>query len=333
MTQIEQIHKEFDFDFMELIRDSNESSMIERHCPSGVDVNAFGANIIHWRTFYPGQNFIPFSKVTDICTKYGLAFGPLWAFIDRIPDRNTQNIRSFRLREQDDKFTATPVDVKLNSPVVNLASAWIPGDVAAGPVVFYPIFNNLGVLQHNGRHTVISSHKLGGNTVDIMWDDPDVISWVESKSVPGGFSCRGRIKANRKVFSLPQPRKLSTHVVPMVVAPVKWFSMIGLEVSKNMLKSSGGGSELKPSVPNPMRFASFMANGFGMRDEIASKLLQEKIRDENRRVELLRAAEQKALADIDDPVILHPVSTGGFLEITKWGPEAMIPEFQNPTTN
>jgi len=330
---VEAIHKDFDFDFMELIRDGNQIAMVERHAPPGISVNDFAGHVLHWRAFYPGQNFIPFSQVVEICLKYGLAFGPLWAFIDTIPDHNAGIMQSFKFRHQDERFIAPPVNPKMTGKTVNLASAWIPGDVAQSNVVFFPVFENLGVLQHNGRHTVISSHVIGGNSIDVMWDDPNVIAWVESKSVPGGFSCRGRIKANNGVFGSPQPRQLSTHVVPMVVAPFKWFSMIGLKINSCVIRPAGGGLELKPTFANPTRWAAFIQGGRNNQRALENKLIEDQQRAEQQRVEAIQRAEERRLADIDDPVILHPLPTGGFLEITKWGPEAYIPELQNPSNN
>ena len=314
---IERIHADFSLDLLESLRQSNETAFLERIKPSLVSMPAFEERVEYYRRTYPGNNFLTEKQIEEICLKYKLFFGSLMNFSGTIPVRNRLEIKNFALVPADHYYTDHDLPMRIfrqitsetkgsfSNNTLTLESGFVPANPDK-PFEIAPVGKSFILLKNPDERSYRIFLK-----IDIL-GSPWLIEFGVGRIDYGeiGFYWRqadgGSIRREDRFF------RVINHFVDVVVR----LSTSHIQKANQISLTHN----VSPMVVGPAAMFERYKEG----TEIVGHRVQFK--------EGAVSADNRTYFPIDDPIILQPVPYG-YLVVTKWGGEAMIPEFQNPASN
>lgn len=350
LTKIQEIHELFEFDLLEIIRQSNDDSFLEACKPEGVALQKFVSDVEYWRTFYPQYNFITEKQLQNICFKYGIRAAPYWLYRGEIPCINKEHIKNFSLRDSDSICTVPPVMGKrfmAGEQTFRVVSGWLSLEEAQQPGAIYSVMGKLAFLTTGNKCSLYGFFRGEGGTRCAVqfFSEHAALPPLESD----GKNVRALLSLQTKAFNSPMNVYYSRHICPLIVAPLSDFRE-GMEVSGAHLVPKNEGMLRINSNPNPLRFEKYISECKERRGDFQAVQMhgsaQVTISSQQRveatlsqlateRVKKAEQAEREAYLrqlQIDDPIVLQPVN-GGYLVVTKWGKEAEIADIANPVLN
>lgn len=309
-TVIQEIHAAFD------CAKTDETRL--RYKPAKMSEVNFLERLERFRTFYPQHNFITEAEVAEICKKYGLLLGHDIFFSGYIPKRAADAMESFRLLGADAMFETRQ----------NLFEMFadIPGDVSfqcdttgEGRVVVQCSF-----VEHEHTRSVVPIGErfvlIYGANADAKFDVYERVPYLDSEWLVHVTTLR--------------PERLSIS-----------RRMQDLSFASFFPNAPARGLRIMLSVEFYLLFSEIdKASRFDIRQKAARQVVAPasmfqryaeavEIRDDYRIVfKRPEVPPPGMFGGLDDPIVLQPVD-GGFLVVTKWGPEAILPEAINENLN
>lgn len=316
LTTVERIHRDFSFDLLESVRDANESALLQRIAPPLVGHQKFAAAVESYRMRYPFHNFVTESQITEICHRYGLVFGSLMAFSATIPVKNRLEISRFNLHDVDAVFTDHDIPGRIYRMAMNNGTP--------------------GSMSFPGRHSEgsgVLEFRTGYEPADP--DRPfEVIPVGEHFTLvknPDERTYRVYLKIN--VHGSPWLVEFGTVNIDRGQMWYHWraersgrniiqFAEVGLRLTVDHIQRANR-LHLAHNVCPMVVADQSMFKRFGDATEVVGH-----------RVEFKRSqvSPMSVRMFVNDPIILQPVPYG-YLVVTKWGADAMIPTVQNPLSN
>lgn len=321
--KIEKIHRDFSFDLLELVRQSNDVGHLERIKPALVPVETFTNRVECYRRKYPTYNFVTEKQIAEICHRYGLVFGTLMNFSASIPIKNRLQIERFNLLDDDAELVdhdlpnrlfrlLTTNGGRLNVPAsfvegagfVELRSGFKPADMNK-PFDIVPIGEHFTLLRC-----------IDDNTYRIFLE-------IDIHGSPWFIEFgRGRIDFGTVTFAWRQSDGGSRFVNGRFVRTINHHAEVGLRLTLPMIQKMNRVSLLTNVSPMVVADRS-MFQRYGDATEIVGHRV---------RFKQTQDAANTTFSFVDDPIILQPVPFGYFV-VTKWGNESRIADFNDSRSN
>ena len=318
LQTVEAIHASFEIDLREMLREINQQRQVIQYKPEIMPERQYLGLIEKYRQNYPFQNFVTEKQVREICIKYGLVMGPTMLFTGDIPERNREEIRRFSLRQEDQVHTDPERAWTFLRNKLGRADAVITSD-PYGPTFFTVSTSWFGTTYEAQRAIIpvgdgfVLVQKEGSETdydvfikVDVMGSEWLALLGEVNIMRAGAFrmsvSWRAGIRGNGAFLECQASIQCTTKALERInklnlannVSPHIIAPGTMFEAHKEAVYiDQGYRLRFKETPENRSGFISFF---------------------------------------IDDPIVLQPVP-GGYLVVTKWGPEANLPEFQNGILN
>jgi len=315
VSTIEKIHADFSVDLAEAIRDVNETALLQKIAPPLIGRDKFAAAVEGYRMRYPFHNFVTEAQITEICYRYGLVFGSLMAFSARIPVKNRLEISRFNLRDIDAVHTdhdipnriyrmamnnGTPGSISFGSSqsrsgVIEFRTGYEPADPDR-PFEVIPVGDNFTLVKNPDERTYRVYLKIN------VHGSPWLVEFGTANIDRGQMWYHWRVGREGR------------HIVQ--------FAEVGLRLTTDHIQRANRLHLTHNVCPMVVADAS-MFKRFGDATEIVGH-----------RVEFKRSQVSPMVVRmfVNDPIILQPVPYG-YLVVTKWGADSMIPEVQNGLSN
>ena len=284
---------------------------------------------------YPAHNYISKQQVKDICLKYKLVAGPLFLFNQQIPARNVQEMKNFKLHDQDRKksFSLILDGAPETGDTITMRSQYVQeSQFANGEFIFH--FNRqIQIVVSQGYYTLYAYDSMDMGTPITM--ERRKVEFLHIQADRKGIYCE--VKLLRSFLKDGMYVDYAERAVPLIVAPAKDF--VQHPLSGVYLGPTPGGNFVVPHNPAPEHMMSYIEGGKKKRDFLKGA---ERYKIEKERRDKKVAAEAAAKIEaqrkfrenfIEDPILLQPLPVGGFLVVSKWGAEANISEIQNQIMN
>lgn len=336
---IQAIHRQFSFDILELVHDANMVNHLAAVKPDMVPVNVFTERAEYYRQRYPTYNFVTEKQIADICRKHGLVFGTLMNFSASIPIKNRIDISRFNLLPGDESF----VDHELPHRIFRMLSS-------RGANVAIPSMRDLPTImeirsgyQPADMERPFDVIQLGEHFTLLRQPDDNTYRIFLEIDIHGSpwfieFG-RGRIDSGEIVFTWRQSDGGSRPVFNYDVSPLRvgtkpkprpirfqriinYFAEVSLRMDLRTIQRANVLSLIDNVSPMVVADRS-MFQRYGNATEIVGH-----------RVKFKQSQDvlNTTFSFVDDPIILQPVPFG-YLVVTKWGTDANIPIFTDPSQN
>lgn len=323
LQTVEAIHASFEVDLREMLREINLERQVIQYKPEIMPQKQYLALIEKYRQNYPFQNFVTEKQVREICIKYGLVMGPTMLFTGDIPERNREEIRRFSLRKEDQIHTDqerawTFLRTKLGRADAvmttrpegpasfSVSTSWFGTTYEAQRAVI-PVGDGFVLVQKEDTETdydvFIKVDVMGSEWLALLGEVNIMRAGIFSMSVDWRTGMRFGARTGNGGFlecraslrcAASAIQKINTLNLAHNVSPHIIAPGTMFEAHKETVYvDQGYRLRFKETPANRSGFFSFF---------------------------------------VDDPIVLQPVP-GGYLVVTKWGPEANLPEFQNGILN
>lgn len=331
---VERIHADFSLDLLESMRAANETAFLERVKPQSITMPAFEERVEYYRRTYPGSNFVTEKQIEEICLKYKLFFGSLMNFSGTIPVKNRLEIKNFALAPADHWYTdhelprrifnqiTSETNGSFANGVLTLESGFVPANPNK-PFEIAPVGKTFVLLKNPDERSYrifLKTDILGSpwliefGTGRIDYGEI-MFYWKQSH---GGFAfVPPNSMSLTRPKDVPEHEEIRTHrIINHFVDVVVRFTIQNIQRANQI--------SLTHNVSPMVVGGAAMFDRYKDGTEIVGHRVQFK--------EGAMSVDNRTYFPIDDPIVLQPVPYG-YLVVTKWGNEAMIPEFQNPISN
>lgn len=302
--------------------DQKVSEMISEHQASAAEIHAAldesadeelrrAERVLEYRNLYPGHAFLTRGQVKKMCLKYRLVMAPDFMFAGNIPEKNRQEREAFRLHEKHADLHIEPEEFALAMPEWRRGNyecvAEVPDDQSA-PFLL-PVGGDFALYSPDGFHAfrLWAQHCIRGMT----WGDQ------MSPLIPVVRTSAGFVRLHGMVMPIEIELRHDIEDNPFVwsgVAPRStWTVRFHFHIPPHWRDSAHVDDVCQMVVCPP--------------DMLQKKLAIERM-DGWEIVFSPRAVAP--LGRGADPIILQPVN-GGFLVVTKWDAEALLPEVAGQT--
>ncbi len=323
LQTVEAIHASFEIDLREMLREINQKQQAIQYKPKEVPESQYLELIEKYRQNYPFQNFVTESQVKEICIKYGLVMGPTMLFTGDIPERNREEIKRFSLRQEDlvhkdherawyflrTKLGRAAAEIRYSESGpgrFTINASWA-ANIHEQQRTVIPIGDGFFVIKKEGSTTqydvFVKVDVLGSEWVAVI-GELDIKSFGDfSMAVSFNTAFQGGGRNRSGIFLQCQ---------------------VSLSCSTKALEKI-----------NHLNLAHNLSQHIIAPGTMFEAHKEAVYIDQGYRLRFKETPEGRGgflSFFIDDPIVLQPVP-GGYLVVTKWGPEANIPEFQNGTLN
>lgn len=323
LQTVEAIHASFEVDLREMLREINQEGYVMQYRPEILPAKHYLALIEKYRQNYPFHNFVTEKQVREICIKYGLVMGPTMLFTGDIPERNREEIRRFSLRQEDQVHTDPERAWTFLRTKLGRADAVISSS-PKGPA-FFTVNTSWFGTTYEAQRAVIP---VGDGFVLVQQADSETDYDIFIKV---------DVMGSEWLAQLGEVNVMRAGAFRMEVS---WRT--GIRFGGR----SGGRAFLECQAALTCTTAALQKiNSLHLAHNVSPHIIAPGTMfeahkdavyiDQGYRLRFKETPENRSgfiSFFIDDPIVLQPVP-GGYLVVTKWGPEANLPEFQNGTLN
>lgn len=261
--------------------------------------------VLEYKRLYPGNAFLTRDQVRDVCRRYNLVFAPEFLFDGKVPEKNQAELAAFRLHESHREFrlgwneTISALAMgnidrsSVSSDIIEMLAMSIPPGDFSAPFLL-PFGTRFAIWSPKGFGQVIEYMLAECRRPQIhrLFERPDYKVVIQADS---GF-----------VFVDPEwVRPITLSYEPGFGAATNWtlrisvhLGLIGRYRREDMARMViCPASMLRANLPITTR------DGW----------------------EIQFGGNRMPFGNGFDPIVLQPVE-GGYLVITKWDAEALIPE-------
>lgn len=328
MTVAEIVHHKIDTS-VDFLLDKIQKDAVDDYL-STFTKDQFSGLVGKYRMLYPQNPFITEQQVKEICLKHQLKLASQMAFIGDIPERNQQEILSFRCKEKSVfDFSSISRDITMSAIMHHMQTSF-RGNVSVhtssrtqegitlvleGALEgFAPYKFILPITKHMAIHLDVSErYEVEPNTDYIVTElgCTDPCQMVETR---GGLSVVLQ-DTELNCVRVPIDNRLcrigySTDMVENWGGPTSLDTDITAELKISRILKTIGAANMEALPVNRKVIAP---------TELFNTTALKEL--DGYRYALDELAMTKPSVFVDDPIVLHPVP-GGYLVVTKWGGEA-----------
>ena len=328
---IQQIHDRFEFDLLDAVNQRSMRAHYLNYKPGTIPEDVFFKMLEHYKMYYPTNNFVTERQVREICIKYGLVVGPLGLFSAHIPKRNRVDMQRFKLADidrsyYDEKFLSRFLQSLIGDIEVELSqrSAHDCPFIRLETGFFERSFEDEGEVIPVGDGFVLIAQGKEGVFMLCAKANVHESEWLIYLGEVSIYS--GHVKIDWRV-SADFIRDIPGFRTSGVEYGMRRFCRVRLQFDMNYLSGM--------NHINMQHNISQMIVAPGTMFEKYKESLEVKhgyrLRFKPTPIESF-SLFSRTILPVDDPIVLQPVP-GGYLVVTKWGLESMIPEIVNDNQN
>lgn len=308
MEVIQEIHGLFEF------RPNGDELL--KNKPEKMSSELFLSLAEKYRFYYPANNFVTERQVAEICKTYNLVCGPELLFSESIPKRAAHEISNFKLRPEDSTIQNLKHLFKLLLAGNIARDIYFPQD-GGGIVRLQAQYRHGGPISTAipvGNFVLIYTEKAGTPRFEIFLKvenyDSQLLVYITTV-----HPATGSVTIEREVEAFYSRKTFPAFAVPTLRVTVTFpaetlESAITIDLANTVCCNVVAPMEAFKNHADAVEVLDGYRLSFKSPEVLPSDLI----------------------FGVRDPIVLQPVQ-GGYLVVTKWGPEALMPEIQNGLQN